>query len=159
MIWRIYDLVTTAEQDFVYNMPTLALTTTLELWLCIIIGCIPTLAPIFRTYISPLVTKLSSSRKSTGPRSTPRNIVTFGGGRRGPRQSSYSNIMGSEEVISEGVAPVGRDTRRGDTGFADQAFTTTLISSDSPAQELELKTIPNKNSIRVQLDVNTQFSH
>ncbi|KAI4858537.1 hypothetical protein F4820DRAFT_442286 [Hypoxylon rubiginosum] len=39
MIWRIVDLVENSSSDFVYNMPTLALTTTLELWICITIAC------------------------------------------------------------------------------------------------------------------------
>lgn len=38
MVWRIQDLVENANGDFVLNIPTLALTTILEMVLCIIIA-------------------------------------------------------------------------------------------------------------------------
>ncbi|ROW06273.1 hypothetical protein VPNG_08074 [Cytospora leucostoma] len=80
MIWRIVDLTTSATADMFSNMPTLALTTTLELWMCIIIACIPTLAPLFKTYLVPLISKFSRLGSSDGSGSVKKalSIVTFG---------------------------------------------------------------------------------
>jgi hypothetical protein len=155
MIWRIVHLVKNAKADFVYNMPALALTTTLELWLCIIIGCIPTLAPIFRIYISPIVAKVSGSRKTASNGSTSRHIVTFGGG-RGPRPSSYITMVGSEDAINANEDITGREAKN--DMFRDDEFTTTLISSKPRAEDMELETISTKHAIRVQQDVQTRFS-
>ncbi|EHL00686.1 hypothetical protein M7I_3316 [Glarea lozoyensis 74030] len=128
MIWRIVDLVKNADADFVYNMPTLALTTTLEL-----------------TYITPALTKMTGSRKTISARSNPRNIVTFGGG-RGRRQTSYINMMGSQDPIKADIGDIEREAK--DNAFREDAFTTTLISS-SPQPDIRLETLSTKNAIRV----------
>ncbi|KAI9643578.1 hypothetical protein NHQ30_008199 [Ciborinia camelliae] len=155
MIWRIHDLITTAGGDFVFHMPTLALTTTLELWLCIIIACIPTLAPILKTYIMPIVTKLSGSRSSAGVRSTPLSIVTFGrlGGRK--RNNYTTMTYGSQDPISENA---GAGIAKPRETFRKDAFTTTHVTSEPQQKDVELGEMPVENAIHVQQDIDTQSS-
>ncbi|TAQ86931.1 hypothetical protein B7494_g4738 [Chlorociboria aeruginascens] len=152
MIWRIYDLVTTANEDFVYHMPTLALTTTLELWLCIIIACIPTLAPIFKTYVTPVVTKIMASKSSSGIRSGPLSSVTFGRV-GGPRRKNYTN-MRNRDTTSDSLA-TGRPDLIDDT-FREDTFTTTQVTSNPLAKDVELGPLPMKNAIHVQHDIDTE---
>lgn len=109
MIWRIYDLVSTAKDpnaDFVHHLPILALTTTLELWLCIIIACIPTIGPIIKAHVKPLVSKLSGGSSADGLGGTPLQIITFGRGRFSrPRRDhgGYTDVLGSQDPITEDV--------------------------------------------------------
>ncbi|KAI1819125.1 integral membrane protein [Xylaria intraflava] len=146
MIWRIVDLVTTENGDFVRNEPTLALTTTLELWLCIIIGCIPTLGPIGKAYIGPAITKLTT-RFSSGSAPRPgRDIVTFG--RLGGRSRKNYTSMGyrSQENLNENF----------EAGKDNDAFMGTKITSDLD-HETELNTLPpSANVIHVQQSIQTQ---
>ncbi|KAI1652572.1 integral membrane protein [Daldinia decipiens] len=142
MIWRIYDLVTKGGGDYVYQMPTLALTTTLELWICIVIACIPTLGPVFKTYVAPLISKLTGSQRSSGVRFNPRSLVTFGrlGDRR--RRGVYTT-NGSDDLVNA-------DTRAGMSGMltaplGSDVFTTQITSCARP-DRLEL---PDENVPRV----------
>ncbi|KAK4160557.1 hypothetical protein QBC43DRAFT_112196 [Cladorrhinum sp. PSN259] len=133
MIWRIHDLITQKEGDFVHNMPTLALTTTLELWICIIIACIPTMGPVLKTYIKPIVTKMTGSSRSTGKTpSNPRNILTFGrGNASNKKRGLYSNVtgLGSQDPISdEHYVPASDSDPR----------MTTRVTSDTSPSDVEL---------------------
>lgn len=61
MAWRIeatYD--STHDPDFVYSLATIGLISLLELWLGIIVACMPTIPPILQTYVRPAFEKLSS---------------------------------------------------------------------------------------------------
>ncbi|KAI3554723.1 hypothetical protein CaCOL14_000168 [Colletotrichum acutatum] len=66
MIWRLVNTVTTiGDLDFVYNLHDIGLVSLLELWIGIIIACLPTLGPLFKTYVKPAVSKFGS--KLTNP--------------------------------------------------------------------------------------------
>jgi len=150
MVWRIYDLVTTAGEDFVSNIPILALSTTLELWLCIIIACIPTLAPVFKTYFSPILTRLSGTRSTAGAHGTPLNIVTFGrlGNGTGPRRKNYRSMYESQDPTSDNLE-AGRPHLKGET-FPEEASTTIHVTSELDGGEnMELRPIPVNNAIYV----------
>lgn len=105
MIWRIYDLVSAANNpnaDFVKDLPILALTTTLELWLCIIIACIPTIGPIMKTLVKPVVERMTGKSNSEGVHDTPLHMVTFGRGRFGSRsRHEYTDVLESQDPGEE----------------------------------------------------------
>lgn len=165
MIWRIIDLVTQKGGDFVEQMPILALSTTLELWICIIIACIPTMAPILKVYIKPMLTRLSGSLGSSSNNSKPdtplKSIVTFGRlGRSGKKAGVYSNMTsGSQDPISDGL---GASDGSYSLKYPEDAFTTTHVTSnhvkidrDENAAELGIlpPQDPSRNVIHVQQDV------
>lgn len=65
MCWR-FDATKKSvdEPDASYWQTDIALIALLELWLGLIVACIPTLAPLLKTYIKPLITKIKSSGAS-----------------------------------------------------------------------------------------------
>ncbi|GJC96504.1 Integral membrane protein [Colletotrichum higginsianum IMI 349063] len=66
MIWRLVNtVVTIGDPDFVYNLHDIGLISLLELWIGIIIACLPTLGPLFKTYVKPAVSRFGS--KLTDP--------------------------------------------------------------------------------------------
>ncbi|KAK4185894.1 hypothetical protein QBC35DRAFT_502750 [Podospora australis] len=155
MIWRIHDLITKKEEDFVQGMPTLALSTTLELWICIIIACIPTMGPVLKTYVKPMMTRITGSNRSSGNgRSNPISIVTFGrlgNGSRHKQMYSTMNGSGSQDPISDDPTRPYK--------FRDDAHTTTRVTSDPHMGDAaELGVLPPRevhhNAIHVQQEIN-----
>lgn len=138
--------------DFIAEMPVLALSTMLELWICIIIACIPTLAPILKTYIMPQVTKIFPSRSSSGGRSNVGSVITFGrlGGR--PR-NIYTTVTGGGHTVGSDVESM---IRTGDTHalrFREDATNTTNVTA-GPSGDIELNVLPAPpQAIHVQHDV------
>ncbi|OLN85292.1 hypothetical protein CCHL11_04333 [Colletotrichum chlorophyti] len=66
MVWRLINTVTTiGDPDFVWNLHDIGLVSLLELWIGIIIACLPTLGPLLKTYVKPAVSKIGS--KLTNP--------------------------------------------------------------------------------------------
>lgn len=161
MIWRIHDLVSSRDDpigDFIAGMPTLALSTMLELWLCIIIACIPTLAPILKTYITPQVTKIFPSRSSSGGRSNNlRSVLTFGrmGGR--PR-NIYTTVTGGDHTVGSDVeSMIGAEHAHALRLREDAANTTNVTAG--PTGDIELHDLPAApQAIHVQHDVSTWHS-
>ncbi|KAI0890643.1 uncharacterized protein GGS22DRAFT_183988 [Annulohypoxylon maeteangense] len=153
MIWRLVDLKTKSQADFVYHMPTLALTTELELWIGIIIACVPTLAPVLKRYVAPVITSLFGSRGSPGARPGPLSIVTFGR-LGGPRRKIYTTVLyGSQDPIRDDLAngkPASSSLR-----LRDDAFTTTRVTSGYQGDETELGSSSAENAIYVQQDIDT----
>ncbi|KAJ3952195.1 hypothetical protein N0V92_011372 [Colletotrichum tropicale] len=73
MVWRLVNTVTTiGDLDFVYNLHDIGLISLLELWIGIIIACLPTLGPLLKTYVKPAVSKIGS--KLTNPSTDRGNI-------------------------------------------------------------------------------------
>lgn len=70
MAWRIQATFASAKNpDFVYTLATIGLISGLELWLGIIVVCMPTIPPILQAYVRPAFQKLASyyrSRRSRG---------------------------------------------------------------------------------------------
>lgn len=56
---------TRSSPDYTYNFPLTVIISFFELWLGIMAACIPTLAPLFRAYIEPVIHKLKSSLVSS----------------------------------------------------------------------------------------------
>ncbi|KAK2591114.1 hypothetical protein QQS21_011202 [Conoideocrella luteorostrata] len=107
MIWRIQRLVSTGSNpkaDFVQDLPVLALTTTLELWLCIIIACIPTIGPIIKTYVKPVIKKLTGHATSEEIPRTQIQRITFGRGHiGGRRRGEYTDLLGSHNLTRDDI--------------------------------------------------------
>lgn len=70
MAWRIQATYESAKNpDFVYSLATVGLISGLELWLGIIVVCMPTIPPILQAYVRPVFQRLTSyynSRRSRG---------------------------------------------------------------------------------------------
>jgi hypothetical protein len=141
MIWRIYDLVTSAnnpQNDFVRHLPTLALTTTLELWICIIIACVPTIGPIVRTHLKPIITKLSGGSDPSRPSDLPLHKLTFGRGRFGSEaRSGYVDMLMTQEGEEEQVGPPARQSNapRELGHIRKETVTTTKSTARPPSGE------------------------
>ncbi|KUI64409.1 hypothetical protein VM1G_11205 [Cytospora mali] len=163
MIWRIVDLCTSSTSDFVFNMPVLALTTTLELWMCIIIACIPTLAPLLKTYVIPLISSVSKIGSSGGDGSDQkqRSIITFGrlGGRH---RKIYTTILyGSQDPITrnEDVEARGHNLTNlrtpSNPNLREDAFTTTDVTAGPSNGDEELRILQAPGAIHVRRDIDT----
>lgn len=60
MAWRLqFTISTLNDTDFVFNLFDIGLISLLELWLGIIAACIPTLGPLLKTYVKPVITRLT----------------------------------------------------------------------------------------------------
>lgn len=61
MAWRLqFTIATLHDPDFVFNLYDIGLISLLELWLGVIAACIPTLGPLLKSYVKPVLTKLTS---------------------------------------------------------------------------------------------------
>jgi hypothetical protein len=62
MGWRLYaTTVSLRDPDFTYTFTDIGLISCLELWLGVIVNCMPTLGPLIKAYIKPAVDKIKSS--------------------------------------------------------------------------------------------------
>ncbi|KAK2049811.1 integral membrane protein [Colletotrichum somersetense] len=67
MIWRLVNTLTTiGDPDFVFILHDIGLVSLLELWIGIIAACLPTLGPLFKTYVKPAVSKLTHPSSGKG---------------------------------------------------------------------------------------------
>jgi hypothetical protein len=93
--WRLeFSIRTRTDPDFVYNLMMVGLISLLELWLGIIVACIPTLAPLFQTYIKPQITKISHGSTQRSQIRLRNVTATVGSGGQRTRQDKqmYSQI-------------------------------------------------------------------
>lgn len=131
------DQTINSDPDPMVSMGRMGLLSNMELWLGIIVACIPTLAPFARTYIHPVLsrafTKIYGS-SSGGPsrEETPRvQLRTFGssggpaalGGRSHGRydeldEPSSDPARGYDEMrlVGNGASQLRTEVRRGDPG-------------------------------------------
>lgn len=66
MIWRYPVTVESGKDgDFTYHLINISLITMLELWLGIIVACIPTLGPILNRYGQPALTRIINTFRSS----------------------------------------------------------------------------------------------
>ncbi|XXH05347.1 hypothetical protein Hte_011773 [Hypoxylon texense] len=66
MCWRIAAAARTrSNPDYTYNFPLTAVLSFCELWLGIIVACIPTLAPLLNAYIKPAFKRFTSTFTNT----------------------------------------------------------------------------------------------
>jgi len=91
MAWRI-EITNQAltQTDFVFGLGNIALVSFLELWVGIIIVCVPTLAPLFAKYIKPAVSRVTGSSKRS--RVQPRDVENTIGGGRSNKRKSYGKL-------------------------------------------------------------------
>lgn len=81
MAWRLQITTKSATNaDFVYGLRDVGLVSFLELWLSMIVICIPTLAPLFARYFRPVVTRATGASKRTGEKRLREAQQTIGGG-------------------------------------------------------------------------------
>lgn len=93
MAWRIQ--VTNngiSQSDFVYGLGTISLVSFLELWLGIIIVCLPTLAPLFAKYVKPVVSKITGVTKKPDRRQLREAQNTIGGSTKRGYRKNFDNI-------------------------------------------------------------------
>lgn len=62
------------DPDFTYHFYEIALISGLELWLGVIVNCMPTLGPLANVYIKPAISKLKSLTSSGGGSHTDRQV-------------------------------------------------------------------------------------
>lgn len=115
MIWRIVDTDKSLQDpDFFRHLPTLSIISNLELWLGVIVICIPTLGPLFHTYIKPVFAYLNIIQ-SVPTMSTPLKDMRVGHGHH-----DYRNIDSHQDlpiqparVVCTAGAEALYDPRRG----------------------------------------------
>jgi hypothetical protein len=67
MGWRLYaTTVSLNDPDFTYHFTEIGLISCLELWLGVIVNCMPTLGPLFQTYVKPAVDKITAKSWGSG---------------------------------------------------------------------------------------------
>ncbi|KAK2745693.1 hypothetical protein FQN57_003589 [Myotisia sp. PD_48] len=95
MAWRLQiTLHPETQSDFVHGIRDVGLISFLEVWLSIIVVCIPTLAPLFAKYIRPAVSRVTrGSNRKSGPILREANN-TIGGGRGGGSGNSSGGVHG-----------------------------------------------------------------
>ncbi|CAJ2505020.1 Uu.00g124140.m01.CDS01 [Anthostomella pinea] len=61
--WRLAVTIEASKHplDFSYYLSTIGLVSLLEVWLSIIVGCLPTLAPVFNLKVKPAISKMRST--------------------------------------------------------------------------------------------------
>ncbi|KAL0941908.1 uncharacterized protein CTRU02_204671 [Colletotrichum truncatum] len=144
MVWRLVNTVTTiGDTDFVYNLHDIGLISLLELWIGIVIACLPTLGPLLKTYVKPAVSKIGS--KLSNP-STDRGQIHL-------RNMSSSNPSGRHprrayDKLGEPISYV--DLERGKEDDSEQVVITRC--QYSPGNEAPRGSRP---VIYVQQDITT----
>ncbi|KXX73521.1 hypothetical protein MMYC01_209834 [Madurella mycetomatis] len=80
MFYRIYATVH-ADPDPILALADVGLLSFIELWLGIIVACLPTMAPVFKVYVEPALSKASSSiwGQPSNPSSQQLAVNTIGG--------------------------------------------------------------------------------
>lgn len=93
MIWRLYFTVTSRnDPDFVYNLYYVGLISFMELWLGVIVACIPTLAPLAKRYIRPTVSKITQRSWLPGGGSKHSQPSSFPDGKGLKKPSPYDRL-------------------------------------------------------------------
>lgn len=93
--------------DPMLAMAEIGLLSNLEIWLGIIVACLPTMAPVLRTYVQPGLSKLSSkfygsSGSPSKGEETPRNLPRPFGNSGGPSShiKGHNNYTELSEVFT-----------------------------------------------------------
>lgn len=95
MAWRIQVTLESAVQtDFVFGFSTVALISFLELWLGLIVACMPTLAPLSNKYIKPHVSRITRGRSKQSDDSHQLRPVRGG-------MSNYSHLQSTPPSRAE----------------------------------------------------------
>lgn len=133
MCWRLEATTDSLQNpDFTYHFTIISLISNFELWLGIIAACIPTLAPLMKSYVRPALSKIKglSSGSSQGHGQIHLNSIERMNNRR-----RYYNIEGVQTTDS------------------DYALRTECIH-DPQAEELDIPS--NPDAIHVQRGIEYQ---
>jgi hypothetical protein len=91
MCWRLEITAEAARTtDFFFLLPDIGLVSQLELWLGLIVVCMPTLAPLMKAYVKPAITWAKSAPSSYRRGEDSLKLKDVSGERPQPR--SYYNI-------------------------------------------------------------------
>lgn len=145
MAWRLAATKRAVDNpDLSYWQTDIALISLLELWLGIIVACIPTLAPLAKTYVKPVVSKLRSL--SYGSRHTAKQISLDNLG--SSQQTKASRASRRYHVMGEDDHPLVPGETTGVPGLA----ITTEISS-VPVKDDSSENLQSTKTITVQHDI------
>lgn len=145
MIWRLVNTITTiGDTDFVYNLQEIGLISLLELWIGVIIACLPTLGPLLKTYVKPAVAKIGS--KLSNP-STDRGTINLKD--LSSAQSSRHGTRRNYDKLGDNVSLA--DLERAKVAAGEQHAVTTKCQY-SPSAEAPRDSRP---VIYVQRDITT----
>ncbi|KND86233.1 hypothetical protein TOPH_09134 [Tolypocladium ophioglossoides CBS 100239] len=99
MAWRLqFTIVSSSDPDFVFNFITITLISFLELWLGVIVACIPTLAPLIKIYVKPKISA-RSDRTNIRLQKVPNTIVPSQGSRATPKASNPSSEFKEDSPV------------------------------------------------------------
>jgi len=120
MSYRVYEAVH-PNPDGVVAIADQGVLAFLELWVGIIVACMPTMAPIFVNYIFPLATKLTSKINSTWSAKLSSRLSSD------RNANSNNRLWGANPGASGGVSTFGRSgldsqKRRRYSGFMDASI-------------------------------------
>lgn len=128
MGWRIKITVeSTTQTDFVYGLGNIGVVTLFELWIGVLVACLPTLAPFYSKYLAPTVSKLrekSSKHTSQKQLKEARHTIGSAGGpgfkKKNFNRLDEDTLLELEEgrVSGTSAAIVSSSTRVGE-GFED----------------------------------------
>ncbi|KAI4595495.1 hypothetical protein KJ359_006841 [Pestalotiopsis sp. 9143b] len=116
MCWRLEATTATLKDpDFTHYFTDIGLISCLELWLGVIVNCMPTIGPLFKHYVNPSLSKVSSFFSSKGSRPSQQQPVLLEtiGSRRKYHNLDSSNDMHTGIVKTE----ISHDPRGGYTEF------------------------------------------
>lgn len=105
MCWRLQITAEAAKTtDFFLHLPEIGLVSQLELWLGLIVVCMPTLAPLVKAYVKPAITYMRSAPSSYRRGDDSVKLKEIAGEGSAPRR--YYNI---ETNVEEGGDYTARD--------------------------------------------------
>ena len=148
MGWRIQITVqATTEKDFVYGLGNIGLVTHLEVWLGIIVACLPTLTPLFSKYVGPMVSKISggSSGKRSGQRQLREAQNTIGGGSGGYSKKNYGRL--DKDSLLDRELEEGKSFRKSEA----------VVGTHSVTSEEDDHWMHDPNAIGVRHDVQVYY--
>ncbi|KAL9120138.1 MAG: hypothetical protein Q9187_003308 [Circinaria calcarea] len=101
MGWRIQITVASlTKADFVYGLGNIGVASHLELWLGIIIACLPTLVPLFSKYLKPFASKIRGvPKKPTVRRQLKEARHTIGSSGSRPFKKKQFSALGTGSLL------------------------------------------------------------
>lgn len=138
MGWRIQ--ITVTEKDFVFGLGNKGLASLIELWLSIVVACLPTIVPLFSKYLKPFALKIRGvPEKPTMRRQLKEAQHTIGSSGSRPSKKKHFSVLGAGSLLEleEGKSFSTAGTEEG-------------LSSTTEENEFSMS---NPHAIRVRHDV------
>lgn len=142
MIWRVvWTHQYRDNPDFTTYLGWIGLVSQFELWLGVIVACIPTLAPLFKAFVHPAIKRITrksaSDSADTNPSSKQIPLQTVSNRKE---RSGYSRLHGSQDPPptthdpETRDVPIGRPERSGSHAVKMPAAVTSHCSFDAEGQ-------------------------